>query len=578
MKENHIAIILTLTLCAAFTCLSLTISIAADAERAVDAIAVWSHDSGEISQFDIYYSIYDSTTDSWWSLGPGSADAIVNLDGDDLWPAVSFDQNGSAMVVWSHDTGKETGFDIYYSRWINGAWTTPSPVATLVGEDMDPAVALWWDGTGTTIWVHEGELWYSTWTGKSWDVAKPIISPWPMNLSIWLKMPEIAYDMHKNALAVWTDVPGRVYYSVLFNTTGNWNFPAEIPGQPDGAAFQSRKGISADRLGNAIAVWNSELFPPVWDNQFSTWNGTSFNSAAPIYNGSRGLGSAIAFDQLNNAMAVHGTSLTFGSIWYNELVGGTWQPTSTVTSADLQGIEPRLAFLTNGKGIAVWHGASPTGDIDIIYGIWDPRTKTWTVAPIIAGGLSGTDLGPVAIASSCGSPTTPRKIEYHDVAVIEVIPCKKAVVQNSTVLINATIENQGRLTESFQVTAYANETEIQTLFVGNLLPASRRRLSFVWDTIGYEKGNYIIRVYATPVPDETDIADNTYIYISISITITGDINGDFKVDYRDLFRLAAAYGSKSGEQRFICESDFNDDGKIDYRDLFQLAANYGKRT
>ena len=59
------------------------------------------------------------------------------------------------------------------------------------------------------------------------------------------------------------------------------------------------------------------------------------------------------------------------------------------------------------------------------------------------------------------------------------------------------------------------------------------------------------------------------------ITITGDIDGDGKVNYKDLFLLAAAYGSSQGEERYNRSADLNSDGKINYQDLFLLAANYG---
>ena len=65
---------------------------------------------------------------------------------------------------------------------------------------------------------------------------------------------------------------------------------------------------------------------------------------------------------------------------------------------------------------------------------------------------------------------------------------------------------------------------------------------------------------------------------NIIATILGDINGDFKVDYNDLFRLAKAYGSSKGEPNWDPRADFNYDGTINYQDLFILARNYGKET
>jgi hypothetical protein len=59
------------------------------------------------------------------------------------------------------------------------------------------------------------------------------------------------------------------------------------------------------------------------------------------------------------------------------------------------------------------------------------------------------------------------------------------------------------------------------------------------------------------------------------VKIPGDINGDGIVDYKDLARLAAAYGKGKGDPGFDINVDLNGDGIIDYKDLAILAANYG---
>ncbi|MEM2971261.1 MAG: hypothetical protein QW270_02410 [Candidatus Bathyarchaeia archaeon] len=373
--------------------------------RFVSAIAVWSHDSGSTNLTDIYYSIYDATNDTWWTLAGTPAAPIASLTGNDNFPAIAFDHSHNAIAIWSHDTGGTTGYDLYYSEWRGSAvgWTTPLPVASLKGDDIDPAVALWKDGTGMAVWCHDSEMWYATWTG-AWGTPAKLVDPWPSGLTVYYKQPEITYDANHNAIAVWTDESyWYVYYSV-FNGTG-WTSPTPISKQPDGAAVESRKGIASDRLGNAKVVWNSEGYG-FWDNQYALWNGSAFSPSSTIYSGSAGLGTAIAFDASNNAIAIHGTTLAFGNIWCNREMGGVWQPTQLVST---NGREPRIAFLPNGKAVAVWCGPGPN-DPDIIYSILDPNSGTWTTSPIVPTGLPGTDApweGSVSIASSSGSPTMP---------------------------------------------------------------------------------------------------------------------------------------------------------------------------
>jgi hypothetical protein len=58
--------------------------------------------------------------------------------------------------------------------------------------------------------------------------------------------------------------------------------------------------------------------------------------------------------------------------------------------------------------------------------------------------------------------------------------------------------------------------------------------------------------------------------------VSGDANGDGRVDYKDLVILAASYGKQRGADGFDERADYNADGVIDYRDMLVLAANYGR--
>ena len=59
-------------------------------------------------------------------------------------------------------------------------------------------------------------------------------------------------------------------------------------------------------------------------------------------------------------------------------------------------------------------------------------------------------------------------------------------------------------------------------------------------------------------------------------TISGDINGDFKVDLDDLVLFAKAYGSKPGDSKWNPNADIDGNGIIGLSDLAVLAQNYGK--
>jgi hypothetical protein len=99
-------------------------------------------------------------------------------------------------------------------------------------------------------------------------------------------------------------------------------------------------------------------------------------------------------------------------------------------------------------------------------------------------------------------------------------------------------------------------------------------LTFTLNTTGFAYGNYTISAYASPVPGETNTADNTFVGGSVLVTIPGDLNGDLKVTLPDLVILANAYGLKP--IKWNPNADINGNGKVDLPDLVLLALHYGQ--
>jgi len=94
-------------------------------------------------------------------------------------------------------------------------------------------------------------------------------------------------------------------------------------------------------------------------------------------------------------------------------------------------------------------------------------------------------------------------------------------------------------------------------------------------------GTYTLNITFAGMADETfnDIIDIKINNGSIKVvTLVGDINGDNKVDYKDLGILGSAYGKLRGSPGFREDADLNGDGKIDYKDLGMLGSNYGKTS
>jgi len=162
----------------------------------------------------------------------------------------------------------------------------------------------------------------------------------------------------------------------------------------------------------------------------------------------------------------------------------------------------------------------------------------------------------------------------HDMGIKAFIS-KTVVAENysTTVSINVTIINYGEQAETFNFTLQTNTTiQEQTL---TLVSRNSTTLTFSWNTISFPKGNYIINAYASPVPGETDTTDNTYIGW-IVITIPGDVDGNGKVDMKDIGWICKAYGSTPGHPKWSPNADINDDGKVDMKDIGYACMHYGQ--
>lgn len=180
-----------------------------------------------------------------------------------------------------------------------------------------------------------------------------------------------------------------------------------------------------------------------------------------------------------------------------------------------------------------------------------------------------------------GKPWIVSTCHFHyeavrDVAIVGVAPSKTVVGAGYPLSIDVTAENQGGYSENFNATAYANTTIIATVTNITLAIGNSTTITFTWKTTGVPYGKYIVSAYATQVPNETDTSDNTFIDGTIIVTIPGDVNGDYKVSYRDLFHQAAAWGSRPGDPHWDPNCDVDGNGHVGWEDLFTVAAYYGK--
>ncbi|MGQ9459790.1 MAG: CARDB domain-containing protein [Candidatus Bathyarchaeaceae archaeon] len=117
-----------------------------------------------------------------------------------------------------------------------------------------------------------------------------------------------------------------------------------------------------------------------------------------------------------------------------------------------------------------------------------------------------------------GGTVTISPAVVHDVAVVSVTPSPTEVTAGESVSISVVVKNEGTQAETFNVTAYYDNTAIDTKTVTNLAAGSTTTLTFTWDTTDVDEGNYTIKAVASTVAGETETDNNTKVDGTVTVT------------------------------------------------------------
>jgi parallel beta-helix repeat protein len=153
------------------------------------------------------------------------------------------------------------------------------------------------------------------------------------------------------------------------------------------------------------------------------------------------------------------------------------------------------------------------------------------------GGLSADQSGSIIVTGS-GNVTGNYVTKVHDVAVNTLTAAPTIACQGYGCLIDLTIANEGNFTETFNVTIYANMTDtdnvtaIYTFENVTLNSRDSTMLTFIWDTTGFDPGNYTISTYVTLTSAETNVADSIFIGNTVQI-IQASGGGAGRMPYMD---------------------------------------------
>jgi hypothetical protein len=203
-------------------------------------------------------------------------------------------------------------------------------------------------------------------------------------------------------------------------------------------------------------------------------------------------------------------------------------------------------------------------------------------------GLSELQSGSIT-ASAPGSVIGNYVTKVHDVAVTSVVANRTWVYQGWPVGINVTIDNNGDFNETVDVTVYYNITSGGIAVTQNviMLVGQSKMIAFTWDTAGVQPHwyyNYTLTAVAS-IPADFTPADNTLADGNVTVRMMFDVNGDGKIDGRDITMAAKAFGSygpsflypgSPPSPKWNPNVDFNRDNKVDGRDLTMIARHFGQ--
>jgi hypothetical protein len=179
------------------------------------------------------------------------------------------------------------------------------------------------------------------------------------------------------------------------------------------------------------------------------------------------------------------------------------------------------------------------------------------------------------------------QVLWHDVAVVNIASDRTWVFQGRSANINVTVKNNGDFPEAVTVTLYYNITAHQTIGLLNtsVLPGENQTVTFTWNTAGVPYcHNYTMTAVAS-IPIDSNLSDNTLSDGGIKVRLLGDVNGDGKIDGKDLGMAAQAFASygpnvlypgSPAHTKWNPDADLNLDNRIDGKDLGMIAYNFGK--
>jgi hypothetical protein len=350
-----------------------------------------------------------------------------------------------------------------------------------------------------------------------------------------------------------------IYLTLLSGASGSTVTGIEITNFPEGILVDNASHVSI--YGNIMAsigssgivlegsnATNNVIYGNIFQDTPTPINVTASAGNNTIYGN-------IITSQTNVTLSIgaDGNSVYANSISGNEILVNMTGSNGNVIYHNNFLTATQITVLATGNN--TWDDGHPSGG------------NYWSITPYFVGS-NNTDHYPLMEPWPLASG--------HCISVISVVAAKTVIGQGFNCSLTVCAADNGEYSESFNVTAYANNTAIGTQQINCLNASCQMVLTFAWNTAGLAYGNYTVSAYAQPVAGQKDSSGDDFTLGTLKVTIPGDINSDFKVNLADLVTLAQAYGSKPGNSNWNANADIEGSGVVGLSDLVILAQHYGQ--
>ena len=147
-------------------------------------------------------------------------------------------------------------------------------------------------------------------------------------------------------------------------------------------------------------------------------------------------------------------------------------------------------------------------------------------------------------------------------------------IPNDCANISVVVSNLGNFPEDAWVTLYYDIASNRSIgaYPVALDVGQNYILQFIWNTEGVPCGNYTLTAVATIAN-----GSNTFTDGNITVRLVGDVNGDGRVDLKDIALVARAFGSTPSSPNWNPYADINGDGIVNMKDIILVARHFGEQ-